>query len=180
MSGAVLNNESIDSYANALLAVARAEGNLETTRSELSAVSRAVEANEELRSTLSNKLIPASTRNQIVDDLLANRTSDTTRALVGMIVSTGRGAALGQIVDRFLSSAAAAGGKRLAVVRSAVALSDEQKAGLSSALESRTGHQVEIENVLDPDVIGGVVTTIGDTVIDGSVKSRLNKMKESL
>jgi F-type H+-transporting ATPase subunit delta len=175
-----MSDDRISGYADALLAVARAEGNLETTRSQLSDVARAVEGSDELRSSLSNNLLPAATRGQIVDDILAGKASDTVRALVGMIVSAGRGGDLGAIVSAFSNAAAAASGNRIAVVRSAVALSDDQKARLAQALSSRAGGPVELENIVDPDVVGGAVTTIGDTIIDGSLRTKLNQMHEAL
>lgn len=175
-----MSADRIAGYADALLAVARAEGNLATTRSQLNDVARAVEANDELRSSLSNNLLPAATRGQIVDDLLANKASDTTRSLVGMIVSAGRGAELSAIVTAFSNAAAATSGSRVAVVRSAVALTEDQKVRLGQALSASAGAPIELENIVDPNVIGGAVTTIGDTVIDGSLRTKLNQMHDAL
>ena len=175
-----MTTDRIAGYAEALLSVARAEGDLETTRSQLRDVARAVEGNEELRSSLSNNLLPAATRSQIVDDLLAGKTSDTVRALVGLVVSAGRGGELSDIVNAFGDRAASASGNRVAVVRSAVPLTDDQKARLAQALTASAGGPVELENIVDPDVIGGAVTTIGDTVIDGSLRTKLNQMHEAL
>ena len=173
-------SDHVDGYANALLAVAEAEGDVETTRGQLAAVARAVEGNDELQASLSNNLLPASVRSQIVDDVLAGKTSNTTRALVSMIVSSGRGRDLSKIVDAFSRVSAAGSGRRVAVVRSAVALSDAQRARLSKALSAQLGYDVELDMVIDPDVVGGLVTTVGDTVIDGSVRTRLARMREAL
>jgi F-type H+-transporting ATPase subunit delta len=175
-----MSTDQIAGYAEALLSVARAEGNLEGTSAQLRDVARAVEGNDDLRSSLANNLLPAATRNQIVDDLLAGKASDTVRALVGLVVSAGRGGQLGDIVSAFSEKAAASSGKRVAVVRSAVALSDDQKARLAQALAATAGGPVELENVVDPEVIGGAVTTIGDTVIDGSLRTKINQMHEAL
>jgi len=68
----------------------------------------------------------------------------------------------------------------MATVRTAVALTADQKARLEQALSARTGHSIELENVVDPDVVGGAVTTIGDTVIDGSLRTRLGQMKDAI
>ena len=172
--------DRIDGYAEALLAVARAEGNVDGIRSQLGDVARAFEGNDELRSSLSNNLLPAATRAQIVDDILGGKASDTVRALVGMIVSAGRGGDLGAIVQAFAAAAASSAGKKVAVVRSAVALSDDQKVRLTHALSTSTGGPVELENIVDPDVVGGAITTIGDTVIDGSLRTRLNQMRDAV
>lgn len=175
-----MSENRVKGYAHALLAVAQAEGNLENTRTELTEVARAVEGNDQLRDSLSNNLLPAATRGQIVDDILAGKASDVTRSLVGMIVAAGRGSELGAIVEAFNASAASAHGRQMATVRTAVALTADQKARLEQALGARTGQAIELENIVDPDVVGGAVTTIGDTVIDGSLRTRLGQMKDAI
>lgn len=167
-------------YAEGLLAIARAEGDIDTTKSQLVDVARAVAENDELRSTLSNNLVPAAVRGQIVDDLLAGNSSDVVRAIVGMIVGAGRGGQLNEIVQAFIGLAASSSGREVATVRSAVALTDAQQENLAAALKQKTGADVELQVVVDPSVIGGAVTTIGDTVIDGSLRTRLAQMREAL
>lgn len=170
----------IDGYAQAMLAVARAEGDVEGIKAQLRQVSEAIDANDELRSTLSNNLLPAATRHQIVDDLLSGKATDTVKSLVAMVVGAGRGGELGEIVKAFGTAAAAAGGKQAAVVRTAVALTEDQKTRLAHALGASTGAPVELENIVDPDVVGGAVTTIGDVVIDGTLRTRISQMKEAI
>jgi len=172
--------DALAGYAEGLLAIARAEGDVDTTKSQLADVARAISGNEELRSTLSNNLVPAAVRGQIVDDLLAGKSSDVVRALVGMIVGAGRGGQLDDIVQSFIGLAASASGREVATVRSAVALTDAQQVQLAAALKQKTGADVELQVVVDPSVVGGAVTTIGDTVIDGSLRTRLAQMREAL
>ncbi len=167
-------------YAEGLLAIARAEGDVDNTKSQLADVARAISSNEELRSTLSNNLVPAAVRGQIVDDLLAGKSSDVVRAIVGMIVGAGRGGQLTDIVQAFIGLVASSSGREVATVRSAVALSDAQQQQLVAALKQKTGADVELQMVVDPSVVGGAVTTIGDTVIDGSLRTRLAQMREAL
>jgi F-type H+-transporting ATPase subunit delta len=68
----------------------------------------------------------------------------------------------------------------VAEVRSAVPLSADQTTRLAAALATATGKAVEIKVVIDPSVLGGLVTQIGDTVIDGSVRHRLNQVREAI
>jgi len=167
-------------YAEGLLAIARAEGDVDNTKSQLADVARAISSNEELRSTLSNNLVPTAVRGQIVDDLLAGKSSDVVRAIVGMIVAAGRGGQLSEIVQSFIGLAASSSGREVATVRSAVALTDAQQQQLVAALKQKTGADVELQVIVDPSVVGGAVTTIGDTVIDGSLRTRLAQMREAL
>lgn len=173
-------SDATTGYARALLEVAQADGNLDVVRSEMSTIAQAVAGNDDLRSSLGDRLLPAAVRGQIVDDILVGRVSDNTRGLVGMIVTSGRGSQLGEIVDSFLSQAASDAGRSVATVRSAVALSDEQQRKLAAALAKTTGSDVDLQVVVDPSVVGGLVTTIGDTVIDGTLRSRLTRMRDVL
>ena len=173
-------SDRIDGYAQALVSVARAEGNLEATRSQLADVARMVDGSDELRASLSNNLLPAAVRGQIVDDILAGKASDTTRALVGMIVSAGRGGELTAIVNSFVQQVASGAGHQVATVRTASALTADQQQRLTRALSARVGFPVELEMVIDPTLVGGIVTSLGDTVIDGSLRTRLSQMHEAL
>ena len=69
---------------------------------------------------------------------------------------------------------------QVAEVRSAVALTPDQQTRLAAALANATGKQVNLKVVIDPTVMGGLVATVGDTVIDGSVRSRLEQLKSRL
>jgi F-type H+-transporting ATPase subunit delta len=100
--------------------------------------------------------------------------------LVSLAVGAGRGADLPAIVRALVERSAASRNKAVAEVRSAVPLSTDQTTRLAAAIKSATGKDVEIKVVIDPSVLGGLVTQIGDTVIDGSVRHRLNQVREAI
>jgi F-type H+-transporting ATPase subunit delta len=99
---------------------------------------------------------------------------------VSMVVGADRAGELPEIVDRFLELSAEQRQHEVAEVRAAVPLDDRLRDRLAEALSHATGKQVEVKVVVDPDVLGGVVARIGDTVIDGSVRHRLDQLKERL
>ena len=167
------------SYADAVASVARAEGNLDLVSDELFRVARALEGSDELRMTLSDRQIPAARRQQIVEDLLGGHASETTTAMVSMIVAAGRSSDLVDIARGAVELNARDRGRTVAEVRTAVALTDDQAERLAAALSAATGHQVEIKVIVDPSVMGGVVATIGDEVVDGSVRHRLSQLRDS-
>ena len=169
----------IAGYAEALLAVARAEGDPERIEDELLRFSQALAGNETLRSSLADSSLPIERRQQVVEDLLGGRASPATAALVSMVVAAGRAGDFGAIVDSMLEQGAASRGHAVAHVRSAVELSADQQQRLAAALKSSTGKDVEIRVTVDPTVVGGLVTQIGDDIIDGSVRRRLNQLRES-
>ena len=167
-------------YADAIYGIADAEGQLGRVEDELHAVAQAFEANDQLRSALTDAQIPVAQRQQVVEDLLAGRASPATLAAVSLIVAAGRASQLPAIAHALLEKGAAARNHAVAEVRSAVPLSDDQRDRLAAALKKSTGKDVEVKVVIDPSVLGGIVTQIGDTVIDGSVRHRLNQVRESL
>ncbi len=166
-------------YADAFFTLIQAEGNANEVTDELFRFSQTVEGSDELRQALTDPHIEVSRRQQIVEDLLGGKATPLTVSLVSMVVANGRVRELPEIVDRLLNRSAAAGEKVIAQVRSAVELSDDQKSRLAAALSQSTGQQVEVVVVVDPSVLGGIVTQIGDTVIDGSVRQRLSQLRES-
>jgi F-type H+-transporting ATPase subunit delta len=166
-------------YAEALFGVARAEGTLAEVEEELFRFSQTLKGNDELRTALTDPGIPAARRQQIVEDLLGGRASSTTVALVSMVVGTGRARQLPAIIERLVEMSAAEANKEVAEVRSAVPLTDDQRDRLAKALEDATGKQVEVKVVVDPSVMGGIVAQVGDTVIDGSVRRRLDQLRNA-
>ena len=172
-----MTDERTHAYAEALLAVARSEGSLAEVEDELFRFARLLEGNDELRTTLTDAALPVSRRQQIVEDLLGGRANPVTTALVSLVVGTGRARDLPAIIDELVKLSAAEDNKELAEVRSAVELTDDQKQRLTAALEAKTGKKVELKVIIDPTVLGGLVAQVGDTVIDGSVKTRLQQLK---
>jgi F-type H+-transporting ATPase subunit delta len=173
-------SDRIDGYADALFSIAKAEGNLDEVEDELFRFARSLEGSDALRSALTDELVPTEKRQAIVEDILGPKASPTTSQLIGLVVGSGRGRDLPAIVDKLVARAAAEKDKAVAEVRSAVPLTDDQKDRLAAALANATGKQVEVKVVVDPSVLGGLVATVGDTVIDGTVRSRLDQLKSLL
>ena len=175
-----MSDPVIEGYAKALFEVARAEGSLDEVEDELFRFARSYENNESLRNALTDEMIPAGKRQAIVEDLLGGKSTATTVQLVSMVVGSGRGRDLPAIIDQLVERASSAKNLEVAQVRSAIALTDDQQTRLSAALANATGKQVNLKVVVDPSVLGGIIATVGDTVIDGSVRTRLDQLKARL
>jgi F-type H+-transporting ATPase subunit delta len=172
--------DRIEAWAQALLDIALAEDHLSEVEDELFRFARIIEGNDDLRMALSNPGQPAERRAQIVDDLLENRSLQMTRAIAAFIVGAGRGHDLPAIVARFVELAAQSREHEVAEVRSAVPLDDTQVQKIAAALGRATHKNIEVRVVVDATLLGGIVATIGDTVIDGTVRHRLEQLKETL
>ncbi len=170
----------VEAYANALLEVSRAEGHLADIQDELFRFARTFEGSDELRTALTDPALPRERRIAVVEDLLGGKALQTSAALAAFIVAAGRAGELPAIVDRFVELAAAEQRRAVAEVRSAIELTPEQTDRLREALNRATGKDVEVKVVVDPSVLGGVVARVGDLVIDGSVRHRLEQLREQI
>ncbi len=175
-----MSTARIDGYARALFEIARAEGTLDEVEDELFRFARSYESSDELRRALSDENLPAEKRQAIIVDLLGDKATPTTTQLISMVAASGRGADLPAIVHSLVERASSAKQLAVAEVRTAVELTDDQRARLKAALENATGKSLNLKAVVDPSVIGGVVATIGDTVIDDTVRTRIDQLKSRL
>lgn len=172
-----MSREKIAAYAEAVASIIEAEGHAERTADELFRVARAFESDDQLRTTLSDGTIPVERRQQVVDQLLGGRAQATTVQVVSFLVAMGRVRDLPAIVDAVARRVASGRDQHVAEVRSAIALTAEQEQRLAAALAKATGKSVDLKVVVDPSVLGGLVATVGDEVIDGTVRSRLDQLK---
>lgn len=175
-----MSDARIEGYARALFEIARAEGTLDEVEDELFRFARSYESSDALRNALTDEMVPAERRQGVVETLLGDKATSTTVQLISMVVGAGRGRDLPEIIDSLVARASSSKDLQVAEVRTAVALSDDQQARLAAALANATGQQVNLKVVVDPSVIGGVVATVGDTVIDGTVRTRLEQLKSRL
>lgn len=167
-------------YAAGIYEIARGEGVEARVESELFQIARAFESNPELRSTLTDQALPQERKQSIISDLIGTRADDTTVNVLSLLVANGRIGELDEIAEAMADHAAASGEKQVAVVRSAIPLDDATTARLAAALQKATGKAVDVRVVIDESVMGGLVATVGDTVIDGSIASKLDQMRASL
>ncbi len=175
-----MSDALIEGYARALFEIARAEGTLDEVEDELFRFARSYESSDALRTTLTDENLPAEKRQAIVEDLLDGKATTTTVQLVSMVVGSGRGRDLPAIVDSLVERASSAKQLDVAEVRTAVPLTDDQLDRLKAALENATGKSLNLKATVDPSVVGGIVATVGDTVIDDTVRTRIDQLKSRL
>ncbi len=170
----------VDGYAEALFRVVQAEGELDRVEDELFRFGKQLESNHELKQALSDKSIDRGQRIKVLEELLSGKVSEHTLGLLAFVVEQGRGRQLPQILAQLSDLAAEAKKSVVAEVRSAVPLDPAQLDALAKALSQATDKKVEVKLLVDPSVVGGVVAKVGDTIIDGTVKRRLEQLKENM
>ncbi len=166
--------------AQAIIAGAEADGELERLEDELFRLGTVAEREPRLRSALTDPSLPVERKQALVADLLGNRASSRTAALADLWVVLREGRDLGEVARELAGLAARRRQRLVAEVRTAVALDDERRARLAEALTRVTGRPVDLQCTVDESVLGSVVVRIGDEVFDGSIRSRLARARERL
>jgi F-type H+-transporting ATPase subunit delta len=170
-------------YARALFDVALKEGaDVQQIGRDLSGFAGLLTEHESLGRIFSNPAVPTPRKRAIVEELIARAGAlhATLRKLLLMLADRDRLVLLPQLAAAYRTRLLDHAQVVRAEVTTAVALPEDRVAALKAGLARATGRDVQIENRVDPGIIGGVVTRIGSTVYDGSLTRQLQKMKESL
>jgi F-type H+-transporting ATPase subunit delta len=168
-------------YAKALLTIGVQQQTYDALGKELERVADTLRSSPELRTALENPIFPLEKRKLILDELSRRLAlSKTVRNFVLLLADKGRIAALPDIarVHRTLIDEHA--GRVRAVVTSARPLDPMLETRLKTALEKSSGKTVLLEKREDPSIVGGLVTQLGDTVYDGSVRTQLQQLRDEL
>jgi len=158
------------------LIIADRNGQLENAEDELFRFARLVESNPDLRNILADRSIDLSRRQELVGDLLSGKTTESTLLLAKRAVAA-RERTFGNTMEGYVTLAAAQKNRVVATVRVAKPLSSAQRGRLQTSLSKQIGRDVTIQEVIDPDVLGGVRVELGDEVFEGTVAGRLEEAR---
>jgi F-type H+-transporting ATPase subunit delta len=168
-------------YANALADIALDQGAAEPTLKQLAAFGALYGESAELRNFLASPAVSREAKHAVIEKLLARlRGSKILRNFLFVVIDHQRAQILPKIIATFQEVIRRRQGILEARVSSAVELSTAQKAELASTLERLTGKRVEAQYSLEPQLLGGAVVRLGDTIYDGSLRSRLNELRARL
>lgn len=166
--------------AQAAFTVAEADGTLDATEEELFLFGRALDSSSALQMALTDPSQSAETKAAIVRDLLAGRSTNSTREVLEFAVGHLHGRRIDAVVDDLCTLAAKQRERVVAEVRVAAPLDETQQRRLSDVLSRLKGRTVRLNVAVDPTVLGGVHVRIGDEVIDGTVSSRMEQARRAL
>jgi F-type H+-transporting ATPase subunit delta len=168
-------------YATALADIAMAQGAADAVTQQLAGFGALHAESAELRNFLSSPAVTREAKHRVIEKLLSRvGGSKIVRNFLFVIVDHQRAHLLPEIIGAVQEEIRQRQGITEAQVSSAVELSKRQKAELEFTLERLTGKRVEAKFSLQPDLLGGAVVRLGDTVYDGSLRSRLNQLRARL
>jgi F-type H+-transporting ATPase subunit delta len=168
-------------WARAIFDIGKENGDLARLNTDLSAFAVAYAGNADLAQVLDNPLVPEAGREAVVVEIAEKMgLSEAARGSLRLLVRKQRMVTLPDVVRQLARLTDDDQNTVRAEVQSAGPLSADYLAKLRVELEKATGRKVVVTHQQDPALIGGVVTKIGDRVIDGSVRARLTSFRESL
>ncbi|MEV6653026.1 F0F1 ATP synthase subunit delta [Streptomyces sp. NPDC051219] len=157
------------------LTAAQQAGALDDVEDELFRFGRIVASNADLRAALTDRAASGSAKGALLHSLLGGKAHAITERLVMRLVTRPRGRSLEAGLESLSKLAAERRDRVVAVVTSAVPLTDQQKQRLGAALAQVYGRQMHLNLDVDPEVLGGVQVRVGDEVITGTIADRLEE-----
>ncbi len=167
-------------YAQALYEAAEEAGRVEQVDADVAAIQAGLDASRELRRFFGSPVISREKKRAVVEKLFGGRVEPVTLRFLQLLVEKRREALFPTVVKAY----GALRDERLGIVeakaRTAQPLTDDEERALAQALEKMTGRRIRMDVAQAPELIGGVVIRVGDTVYDGSVRHQLESLRERL
>ena len=168
-------------YANALADIALEQGAAEPAAKQLESLGAAYEESVEFRTFLASPAVSVEAKHEVLEKIVKRLgASKIIRNFLFVIADHRRSQLIPEIVATFQQVLRQRQGVAEAEISSAVELTAAQKKELAAALVRLTGKKIEPRYSIDPALLGGAVVRIGDTIYDGSLRSRLNEMRARL
>jgi F-type H+-transporting ATPase subunit delta len=167
-------------YAQAIFDLAEKDGKIDRVLGDLQTINLALQSTPDFGKMLGHPSIPASEKKKIIVDLFKDKSDDLTMRLVEMLADRRRLEILPALETSYHQLLRDKKGIVVGTLVSAEPLDDKQRAHLESELRQKLGKQLELNLQVDSSLIGGYVLRIGDQVIDGSLKGRLQAIERSL
>jgi F-type H+-transporting ATPase subunit delta len=165
-------------YAEAALEIGRSDGTLDAWERDLQRLNAAL-GDEQLRALAEHPAVPYAEKERVIRRVVGD-VSPEALSLVLLMIRRGRPRAIPRMVEHFATLLRRERGVSLAEVRTALELDDQQRTAVLDRLHELTGDEIEINEVVDESLIGGITVRIGDRLYDASVRSRLERLRARL
>jgi F-type H+-transporting ATPase subunit delta len=164
-------------YAKSLLELAAEKGQADAVENDMRLIASTIEESRDLALLLASPVVKSDKKEKILESIFGAHTTDLTSAFVRIITSKGREAVLEEVAKHYVELIMKRKGILSAQVVTAVPMGDDTRAAMKQMVE-RLNPQgtVAIEEVVNPDIVGGFVLKVEDQMIDASVLSQLRKL----
>lgn len=166
-------------YAEAIFDLAIRQNTLDRTLEDIQGIARLF-SKHTLAYLLREPKVPAQRKETVLREALSTRVLPTSLNLALLVVQRGLVDLMPNMAAEFQKMVFAYKNQAVAEVTTAAPMDEKQETLVKQALEKRTGKTILLETKVDPDILGGVVARVGDQVIDGSIRQRLQVLRRQL
>ena len=168
-------------YAKAIFTIGQEQDTYEEYNEVLQELSELFVKDPDLADALTNPLYPLDVKEKMMTGIVGSMEVDTVMGnFLNLLVQKKRAEILPEIAESFKIMVDEAKNISHGNVISAIELSDELKSNVQTVLEKLTGKKVELTTSVDPSILGGIIAKVGDLVLDGSIKTQLAGLKDSI
>lgn len=167
-------------YASALFQIALAQQRLDAVEADLAGLDATLRTAPQFTRVLRAPTISRARKHELLDRAFADRVQPITLRLLHLLVDKRREEIVGSLHGEFQRLLADYRNQMAAEVTTAIPLDDALRRQLRGTLEQRTGKRIELRERVDPEILGGVVVRLGDTVLDGSIRAQLRRLRARL
>jgi F-type H+-transporting ATPase subunit delta len=175
-----MNNSKISvRYSKAVFQSALGNNILDKVNQDMALISEVCKV-DETKEFLTSPIIVPSKKSEIFHRIFGGKVEKITLALIDLLVTNGRESYLPLIARNFITETMKYKGITKSVLTTAKAVDEKTKKQIISLISDVFKTRVDLEEVLDPDIIGGFILRVDDSYIDASIRNKLNKIKKEL
>ena len=176
----MIQSKITERYVLALLDIAARQGTTDEVEAQLKLVDRLLKENQEFMNIMLHPKISRQRKNKLLDDLFGKKLSATVLRFLHLLVEKKREAIIAVLHDAYKHDADRMRGIVKARVNSAIDLSPEQRQTCRAALEKKLNSTVDVQFSVDAAILGGLQIFIGNDVLDGSIRGRLDRLQKHI
>jgi F-type H+-transporting ATPase subunit delta len=165
-------------YAQAVLDSAESKGCLKQVADDFAMMQTSINDSKDLKALLKSPIVKNDKKYEILKQIFESKVSKETILLVDLLVRKGRAEVFADVISEFQVLMNEKNGIITVKVETAIEMNDALKSTLTKKLESITSKKVLLDSKINPSLIGGFTARIGDTVLDGSIRRKLDRLKD--
>jgi len=171
------NNRAAIRYAKAILDLSQEQNSSDETYSNMQLIEATIAESDELQTVLKSSIIKSDIKKNALLAIFDGKINKLSSSLIDILITNKRIADFGAVASQYIVLFDALKGKQVAKVTTAIPLTDSLKTAVLIKVKELTGKEAILENVVNPDILGGFILRVGDIQYDASISNKLNVIK---
>ncbi|AOW21049.1 ATP synthase F1 subunit delta [Urechidicola croceus] len=171
------NNRAALRYAKAILSLSEDQKVADETYNNMQLISETISDSDELQSMLGSSLVKSDVKKNALLAIFDKKINTVSQGLIDLLISNKRLSDFGAVATQYVKLYDSLNGKEVATVTSAIPLTEALKTQVLAKVKELTGNEASLENIINPDILGGFILRVGDIQYDASIANKLNVLK---